>query len=809
MTPEERLENLNQLKNSTRDLLDIEMSLGSILEEQNRSISNFDRTQKQINRNKREQKALESTISKLQAEYREQLQNANDDQRKLIEGKIEELVVMQKGLNILKAQTDALEKNANLGEAIIRSTGDAVGQFMKMNFSIKSIWDYLQQVDDTIRTVQLNLGVSGEKAAMMREQFENSVNAAARFGASVKDIAELQEGITDITGRATAFREQDLLALVAIAKGTGLQNAEVSKLVGTMQNYGLSVMSSKDIIEESINSTAKLGLSSNVVLKKLGANIDKLNSYKFKDGVKGILEMAQASERFKFSMEGALSAADKFRTLEGLLETGANLRVLGGEFAKMDEFKLSFLARNDVKKFGDEMSKLTKGMATFNKETGEFDVTDINLDRLRSFAEQTNQPFNDLVQNAKKLSQFEFAKKQILVGTPAEREMIATLAKFKPGSTIGIIEVGGKEVELTKLTQQNIDLYKQEQKTLEQRSKDSQNFNKSFENTITQLKATMIPLLGVINSSLEFFNGILDKYFRDETGKLSALAAILPVGGILFGSVSLALVLGVLRGISSLVSTKIGGLFNLIGGGGGGGMNAAQLLANGKGLGYTLMGLGVAAAGIGTGFYLAAKGFSAFADSIKGMSGGELAVVAGGIAALTLGMYGIIAAAPAITGAAGALSEFGIAVGLIGAGIGLAGAGLAGIGYGIGRAAEGFNTKNLNFSGIESLGKVKLDNLKPIEVLQNFEQADIDRMNQMTEILNKISSVDLTKLNALEKVFTSGGIKFTLQGNPVIKNEIKVLIDGKEYLKKAEKMIPIVAKGETDVKAYPTEVKVG
>ena len=507
---------------------------------------------------------------------------------------------------------------------------------------------------------------------IMRGQFEAAINPVQNLGVSAKDLMELQMGITDLTGRATAFRRDDLIAMAEVVKGTGMQNAEAIKLFGTMENYGLSIESSRDIIEDSINSTAKLGLSSNAVLKKLGTNIDKLSNYRFDKGVKGILEMAQASEKLWFSLEGALAMGEKFRTLDGLLEAGATMRVLGGEFAKMDEFKLSFLARNKPQEFLQEISKLTKGMATFNKTTGEFDVTDVDYDKFRVIAENTGAPLKDLVDTAKRFNQIQFAKKQILIGTDAEKEMIATLATFKPGSTMGVIKIDGKEVELNKLTETQKGLLMQQEKTLKQRGEDSQNFNERFNNTIMQLKSTLVPLLELINKGLDGFNYLMNG-FRDSSGAISALGAIVPIGGLFFGTLGISAVFALVKGITGLIGSGIGKLFGKMGVGGGGGLNAAQALASGKSSMYSLMGLGAAAMGVGAGLYFAAKGASSLAEAFKGLSGGQMVGVATSLGILGAAMYGIVALAPSLGMAAPELYAFAGAVAAIGAGIGVAG----------------------------------------------------------------------------------------------------------------------------------------
>ena len=127
-----------------------------------------------------------------------------------------------------------------------------------------------------------------------------------------------------------------------------------------------------------------------------------------------------------------------------------------------------------------------------------------------------------------------------------------------------------------------------------------------------QVKSTLLPLLTLVNKGLEGFNNIIDRY-RDSTGKLSGLAALIPAAGLLLGTVGGGIILLLVRGIGSLIGSGLGKLFGGIlggggGGGAGGGMNAAQMLASGKGMMYNLVGIGVAALGAGAGFYFAATG---------------------------------------------------------------------------------------------------------------------------------------------------------------------------------------------------------
>jgi hypothetical protein len=796
----ERLRLLAEQVNAANDLADIYSRLGGIIDQQNQSISGFVSAQKESIRLRIQETTLTRTIDQLIDEIangERAIVGLQGEALEIAQANIgllqRKVATLRETLNSTREERAALEDNSNILAAIGNELVSQLKSWAEQEFAISSIWQYLQQIDGAIRTTQLNLGVSGNKAQMMRQQFEGAVNAAQRYGAAAKDIAELQEGMAEASGRVAAYTSNELISLVQITKGTGLQNAEVSKLVGSMQKFGLSVESSKNLIEESVNSSAKLGISSNAVLKKLAANIDKINGYRFDKGIKGIEEMAKASEKFRFSMDGAFAAADKFSTLEGLLEAGANLRVLGGEFAKMDEFKLSFLARNKPQEFATEMAKLTKGMATFNKETGEFDVSDVNYDILRASAKETGRDINDVVQQAKTFNQIEFAKKQIFGNIdPADKEMIASLATFKPGSTIGTIQIGDKNVKLNELTETQVSLLKQEQQTLKQRAEESQNFDQTFQNTVMQLKSTLLPLLSYINKGLEWFSGLVDK-FRDSSGALSASAALVPIGGLLLGTAGGAIIMGLTRGLFGLIGSGIGRMFGGIGGTlGGGGAGGVGLLRASLG---TLTGIGIAAVGVGAGLYLAAKGATSLALAFKGMTAGEFTAFALTLGALSFGMAAIISLAPAAGAAAGPLIEFGAAVALIGAGIGIAGLGIAEIFKAINNSTE-----NINFTGLEALGGVDFKNMDKLKVLQNFKQSDVNRMNEMFDILNQINSIDTSKLDSLQKLFTNSTLKVQLEGNPTINNVITIDIDRElsaTINRRIEKQVPIIIKKGT------------
>jgi hypothetical protein len=833
MTPEEILSTSIQNLNTAEQLSQVYDRLSGILEDQNKSISSYENAQKIIKEYKKTELLFTTQIEKATKEIdrlKDSILDTDIERLKLLD---EEVKSYQKQLTLIEQNREALEENSNIIEAYTTDLYEQAKSWAKQEFGIRSMSSYLMTVDKQIRTLTLNLGLSGNRAESLREQMYEATNAAQRFGASAQDIVEIQSNVNQLTGRANVFTEKQVANMVLIAKGTGLANQEAGLFVGNMLLLGSSVEDATKLIEDTVNETAKLGLNSSNVIRGLTANIGKLNNYRFQNGVEGLKKMVQSSEKFKFSIDGAFQAADKFRTLEGLLEAGANLRVLGGEFAKMDEFKLSFLARNKPEEFAVEMAKLTKGMSSFNKTTGEFDVSDIDMDKFREVATLTGQEVGKLVESTKEMAKIDLAKSQIFVGDDADKEMIAKLASFGKGSTIGKIEIGGNMVRIDQLTGDHLEILRQTERTLKQRTEDSQTFTETFDNTIMQLKSTLLPILDAINYVLKGFNKIMDTFRNETTGKMNKIGLVIPAAILLLSTGIAGILTKMVLRIPSLLSnvlSKIPGLGNLFGKAASTAtQSGSQLLGAGKGAMYkgfgsaaTLAAIGVAAVGIGYGFKMAAEGAASLSESISKLTGPQLTALTDSLKTL-----GFILAGPLVVGvlALGAATEA-TALGLL-----AFGAAAVGVGFGIKLAAEGIGEMAKGFStlgnvdltkvgsgmlgiagaalmlanplGVAGLAAVGLalagitalnfDNVMPLQNLK-FIDADIKNMKMMVDLLNKINSIDTSKLDALGKLFSEGTMKVELVGSPTINNMITVDVDGEKFYKKVKQMIPIQIK---------------
>lgn len=593
----------------------------------------------------------------------------------------------------IKKQMEADQKHINT----LKTKSKILSSISKIDFSnlvntSSQIVTSFSAMDKPIRETVLQLGYGAEKAQLIRDSFYDAAPKAMLLGANLKDLASIQQGYVEQSGRALALSSDQLLNITEIGKGTGLAVDGAAKLVAQFEMLGMDTQRSHETIQGIVDSSERMGVNSTKILKNISGNFKQLNTFAFKDGIKGMAKMAQYAEKFKVSFDESINSAGQARTLEGAIEMASQLQILGGEFAKSDPFELFHLSRNDPAKYTQRINEMVKGMTSLVKEGDEFvlKTSPQDMDRLKLAAEATGQSFESMVEQSQRMAEIQAMNKQMsgVMFDPKDREVIQAMAKLDSKS--GIYTVLGKDI--SKLSETEIAALKVQQTTLKERAEAAQTFDEKFQNTIESLKYTLLPMLDGLQAVLDFIKpavdgltSIVQKVTGSELGK-----NLLGAAGAIAASV---FVLSKIPGLGTLAKAVVGGGKGLLGGaakaatGGGGaagGAGGGGMAALGKGAG-----VGVAAAGIGAGIGLAAAGVAKLADAFKELDPKQLdalndALKTLGIVMVTSLVGGLIAVSIAGPAATVPLLALGAAALGIGAGIGLA---AAGIGY----MAKGFS----------------------------------------------------------------------------------------------------------------------
>jgi hypothetical protein len=737
------------------------------------------------------------------------------------------------GMKIISAQRQQL-KNASILTMSMK-------EFQKVSVAafsgfLPNILNFLADADKAFKNVNLSLGLSGEQAKIMTSNLMEASSYAMSMGVSFEDLGKIQTSYTDEMGNAVILSKENLKNVIAIGKGTKMGTDVAGKMVGKFDLIGKSVTQVKSFYEDAVNSSAKFGVSAEKVIDKINENLDRSQQYVFKGGVDGLKKMAMYSTKFKVDMTSVFNAMDKANSLEGAVDMAAQLQVIGGKFAQTDPFRLLYQARNDAEGFTKTMQGLTKGMANYNKTTGEFEIQAGDLNRLRLAADATGMSYEELIKQAKQGAKIN-AIGGLLGGRMGkeEQDFVEGVAQIQKDGNFKIQIAPGEFKDIRQLSQGQVKALMDSNKTLEERAKDAQAFDEVLRNTINEMKTTLLPIIKGINYIVQ-----------SDTAKF-----LLKTGVILMGITAAMSAFSPLISAIKLIAPSIKGSSiadKILGGKGAGsvipnvGTEALpdQMKRTGDAAGTSyknILAFGGAILLVGGGIWLATKGISAMAVAFRGLNGDQIVGVNVALVTLGLTLGGLAALAIPLGAAAPELILFGAGIALIGAGVGIAAAGVGYMAKSFGEMFEsianvtdpkvilGINSLMLSMTalgassllfanplawiGLKMLGntigdisdKIREANFDSLSVAsKNFEgiasaiekinEKKLDKLIAVSESLSGIGSL-VTVLNSLQNMFgDSIEVKFKDQ-DLQLHVDITTNMDSQQIGSKLSRTIPL------------------
>jgi hypothetical protein len=417
-------------------------------------------------------------------------------------------------------------------EAVV-GTAKMLGNLGKLPGKLQGLMDPLKdlfEMDKAIRKASLQMGLIGTQSAGFRSNIKLAAEDTQKLGMGIKELAEMQAQYSENIGRNVSLGKEGLVALAQIAEGTGLGAEATGQMAADFEAQGVSATRTRDAMEEAANRASSMGLNSAKVMKNIAQNTKMLNKFRFKDGVKGLVKMAEVSAKLGVDMEFASGFAEKLWNVEGAVETAAQFNVMGGAFARLgDPFKLMYMARNDIAGLTEEIGNAAAESATFNKETGKFELGAMEMHRLKIIAEQTGLEYDKLVTAGQNAAKFSKIKSQVSFTMNKEaKEFLANTAQLDEQGR-AYIEIGTEKKLLStlgasgaKLIQEQID----EKKRLEERALAAKSFDEQITNLINQVKTFMMPIV-------EGLTGVLKPFVEKLMGNTEFMGELKSLGATL------------------------------------------------------------------------------------------------------------------------------------------------------------------------------------------------------------------------------------------------------------------------------------
>ena len=464
-------------------------------------------------------KAMNETIKKNEEIRRKIVQNIVDARAA---GNAAEAQKQYEILQVLNDQTKSLReqrdvyaqilKEANLLKMTLAQAGAiATKGLVKTMSNLPSIIQNstsklkdLFEMDKSIKTSALQMGILSKQSNSFRDTIKDAAMDTLSFGVGVQELAEMQASYSENLGRTVVLSKEGLENMAAMAKATGLGADGAAEMAAALDSQGLSASRTKDFIEQTLNDSHKLGLNATKVVKNIQQNIKMLNKYNFKDGVKGLAKMAETATKLGVGMESVGAMSDKLFNIDGAVEMSAQLQVMGGAWAKMaDPFKLMYMAREDPNALLQQSAEAAA--QSFRYANGEFKISAMEIQKLKQIAQETGQDYDTLAEAGKNAAKFAFVRKQISFSFDKDTQaFIESTATLNENGKAEITLKGEKKLvsALTIADKKALEGQIKEKANLEERAKQSQNFDDKLTNLINMVKTSFLPIVEGINEVL-------------------------------------------------------------------------------------------------------------------------------------------------------------------------------------------------------------------------------------------------------------------------------------------------------------------
>ena len=269
--------------------------LAELQKNMNQDIAGYINQLVMIKEGKEKIKEIDDEITKLNKEKEE----LSGKELKTAKATIKEL--KKNKAEMVKINTAAEKINSmwkSVGNSIKKSVVETIEELNnKLKDSIPGFWDIvgaLNEADLAMKETARDMGLAGASAESLRNSIGGAASYAAALGVSVDQMARAQANFAEATGAAGVFSKQLNMDLVKVAKGTGMSMEDSGVFAANLSLAGMSMNDSLGVMQGVVERSAKLGLNTGEVAKKLKDNLVLMNKMHFKDGIEGLEKLIQA-----------------------------------------------------------------------------------------------------------------------------------------------------------------------------------------------------------------------------------------------------------------------------------------------------------------------------------------------------------------------------------------------------------------------------------------------------------------------------------------------------------------------------------
>ena len=479
----------------------------------------------------------------------------------------QELLLREEVTNVLLKQNKEIKTSADVESQAARMRKQGWSDIKRgatEAFRIgKDFLDVWGKIDQSASKFAKTIGTGAVGMERLRKNAIESVQKGrfgAKYNVSADELIGLQETYSNTIGRNIQISASDQENMAAMFRVMGEGGGDFA---AKLENFGLSYTDAANKAGKMFKEAGKYGISFDKYSKNVANNIKLAQNYTFKNGIKGLESMAKKATAMKLDMQQVASFADKVSTVEGAINTGAQLQVLGGSFAQFsDPMGMMNEALTDMEGLQDRFEKMIGGLGNFDAQKGEIAISAFDKQRIKVAAEAMGMSYDQVMETTMAKGRQKFIGGQIANKgyTEDEQELLKNIATVQNGkATVSYVDSSGKKQDVnlaeTSLTKTELEMIKQQTQSESDDIKDiattlrgwddvMQGTKKQYENT----KAAIIERRGW---------GVKAKNIVEHVGESNRLLGLILNAVIALGLGNAAL--SMLRGGGKLINGRSGG----------------------------------------------------------------------------------------------------------------------------------------------------------------------------------------------------------------------------------------------------------
>lgn len=285
-------------------------------------------------------------------------------------------------------------------------------------------------------------------------------NIANTTGLTHKEIMSMQNAYGSTTGRSITANGTDLMKGALLGRFSGDLNLP-AELANATEIFNMGMSDTLEKVNKIALQANKIGLDGRKYMKDLAKNLQMAQKYTFRGGVEGLMKMAKWAQNVRFDMTQLPIILDRLLDggLEGAITQGAQLQVLGGNFAMgADPLAMMYEAIDDPEALAKRYAGMLKGMGTWNSETGQVDFRGVPGLMIRQMAKITGLS----VENLRNMASQDIKREKITASTSLSSDLdkdqksaLINKAYYKDNKWM-VNTIDNGEMELSQVTSENI-----------------------------------------------------------------------------------------------------------------------------------------------------------------------------------------------------------------------------------------------------------------------------------------------------------------------------------------------------------------